>query len=658
MSPLSTLTELSETDALEYYQLLITSRYKLDVVFYDYRLSKGDLARYAVHSDCLIIISLSDSSELASELSRLTAEIRKKGDLSELRIFLQCDVGGSFGDMGLPCEINNIAGISNMKLLPFQQDAADRCLEFAKLAHENKKKLESNSMPLNSIGAMAWGQISPGTAYSELTTRGGVAVPNASICIPTGGGKTVTGIHTAIRLVEFYDEPSSFIVWLVPSDAIYRQVIRDFSTGGPYFKSVLSEFGKPINLKTNTSVWTDGDLDSNSAVTILLLSKDALIRSETRRSALLLYRNPDKVSSLTLLHNSTNPCLYELIKVTRPVFVIDESHKTYTEIGRDFFRSEAIATFILELTATPKPYDDQTFPNIIYTASGTELVEHQLIKNPISYTATVGLDPETLLKSVLDYQASLQEKFLSINYPVVPRVLISTEFTGRARESETYSVFSIKKILQDLGVHEDEIIIKSSELDELGDRDLDDFSDPAKYILTKTALMEGWDCKSVYILVLLNRVSAPITNFQILGRGLRQPARTYFSDISLNTLFVLTNSERHEESVNTLVSFLAENGLSELNLRSGRPDNSTVLHNLTLEQDPHIHYLNFDYDVYDSLTFRRDIQSEILASRDKIFEQCKSQDDAELRRANINLQSGASGAPQYQTLNVDSDDFC
>ena len=140
-------------------------------------------------------------------------------------------------------------------------------------------------MPLNSIGAMAWGQISPGTAYSELTTRGGVAVPNASICIPTGGGKTVTGIHTAIRLVEFYDEPSSFIVWLVPSDAIYRQVIRDFSTGGPYFKSVLSEFGKPINLKTNTSVWTDGDLDSNSAVTILLLSKDALIRSETRRSA-------------------------------------------------------------------------------------------------------------------------------------------------------------------------------------------------------------------------------------------------------------------------------------------------------------------------------------------------------------------------------------
>ena len=71
MSPLSALTELSETDALEYYQLLITSRYKLDVVFYDYRLSKGDLARYAVHSDCLIIISLSDSSELASELSRL-----------------------------------------------------------------------------------------------------------------------------------------------------------------------------------------------------------------------------------------------------------------------------------------------------------------------------------------------------------------------------------------------------------------------------------------------------------------------------------------------------------------------------------------------------------------------------------------------------------
>ena len=537
-----------------------------------------------------------------------------------------------------------------MKLLPFQTEAVERCLGFAKVVLENKVKLESIDMPTNGVGATTWTTLYRNSRYSELVTEDDIAIPNVSVCIPTGGGKTITGVHASVRLLDLFSRDSLFIVWLVPSDAIYRQVSRDFSPGGSYYQSVLKAFGKPINLKTNSSVWIDTDLENNSAITVLLLSKDSLIRSATNRSALLLYRNPDKVSGLSVLSESPNPCLFELIKVARPIFVIDEAHKMYTEIGRDFFRSETLATFILELTATPKPYDEDNFPNIIFSASGTDLIEHNLIKNPINYAASIGLDPKTLLEQVIGQQQVLEEKFRSLNHPVVPRVLISTEFTARAQESKTYSVASIKQILQDSGVHEDEIIIKSSELNELGDRDLDSMSDPAKYILTKTALMEGWDCKSVYILVLLNRISAPITNFQIIGRGLRQPFRRYLPERSLNTLFVITNSECHDESVAKLSSFLGENGLSELTLSSQSQRTTVPKSELSLVHDPWVHYLDFNYDVYNSVAFRRKMQRQILNSIDKVLLVTQSQSDAELVRVSIDLETGSAGSNQYHTL--------
>jgi len=508
-----------------------------------------------------------------------------------------------------------------MKLLPFQQEAVEKTLEFSKLAREITEKCRGAGLSLSGSGSMAWRELEPPPAnseYSEIVAVGGVSIPNVSICIPTGGGKTITGLTAAFRLAEDFDRDSTFVVWLVPTDAIYRQVRRDFSPGGVYSQSIVSAFGKSIRLLTSLDVWTDGDLSAKPSITILLLSKASLVRSDTKALSLKVYRNPDKVSSLSVLKECANPCLFELIKEVKPVFVIDEAHKTYTEIGRDFFKTENLASFILELTATPKEYDKNHRPNIIHSASGSDLISHQLIKNPIDYNAIVGLEPEDLLKQVVCLQQKLQEKFKNINTSVVPRVLISTEFTSKAQEAKLYSVHKIKQMLQNLGINEDEILIKSSETDELGDRSLDNPGDPAKYILTKTALMEGWDCKSVYVLVLLNRISAPLSNFQIIGRGLRQPFRTYYPDASLNTLYILTNTGKHDESVGKLMGFLSETGLSLLPVtKSGISRDGVDQIKLNLETDPWIFYLDFDYSVYDSSVFRKKVQEEILAnSRD------------------------------------------
>ena len=282
-------------------------------------------------------------------------------------------------------------------------------------------------------------------------------------------------------------------------------------------------------------------------ITILLLGKDSLIRNERSRESLRIYRNPDNVSALSVLHDCDTPSLFELLKVVKPVFVADESHKIYTSLSQEFFNKLG-GKFILELTATPKEYDSSHRPNIIFNASGAELISNGLIKT-IKYNSTVGQATTALLADVVGLRNKIAEKAQAAGQTLQPKVLVSVEYTGRKRAGERHSVDEITNILNELGVAEEQIVIKSSERDQLGERDLDDPLEPAQFVLTKTALVEGWDCKSVYIIVLLNNIGARLTNAQIVGRGLRQPRQSYFLDDALNTLYLVTNSSRHDESI-------------------------------------------------------------------------------------------------------------
>ena len=132
------------------------------------------------------------------------------------------------------------------------------------------------------------------------------------------------------------------------------------------------------------------------------------------------------------------------------------------------------------------------------------------------------------MAEVVGLRNKIAEKAQAAGQTLQPKVLVSVEYTGRKRAGERHSVDEITNILNELGVAEEQIVIKSSERDQLGERDLDDPLEPAQFVLTKTALVEGWDCKSVYIIVLLNNIGARLTNAQIVGRGLRQPRQSYF----------------------------------------------------------------------------------------------------------------------------------
>ena len=355
-----------------------------------------------------------------------------------------------------------------MKLLDFQQSAIDTVINFTS-AIDDVKKSFARLIGKIDPASFAWNEFSE-KGYCSVKTANNSFIPNVAICVPTGGGKTIIGVSAIARLQTILNPALPLAVWLVPSEAIYSQVKREFKSGGRYFDYAKRALGFSINLKTIEDSWSDSDfIDGN--LNVLLLTNQSLIRQDTRRN-LQLYRNADKVSNLSIFADfNGTPSVYELLKIIKPVFIIDESHRIYTEIGRDFFRNDEIASFILELTATPKAYTPVDYPNIIYAATGKDLIDNCLIKTPLVYHALTGLDLKELLKVVVNRQFELQELLISSGYSVAPKVLISTEYTGEQFADEIYSVQNIAESLKSLGIESDRIAIKSSELDEIKDMD-------------------------------------------------------------------------------------------------------------------------------------------------------------------------------------------
>ena len=76
----------------------------------------------------------------------------------------------------------------------------------------------------------------PASAVSEMhlktyqhnaprTATSGEPVPHVCLKVPTGGGKTLLGVAALERI----KQDIGFVLWIVPTEAIYEQTLRSFS---------------------------------------------------------------------------------------------------------------------------------------------------------------------------------------------------------------------------------------------------------------------------------------------------------------------------------------------------------------------------------------------------------------------------------------------
>ena len=85
-----------------------------------------------------------------------------------------------------------------------------------------------------------------------------------------------------------------------------------------------------------------------------------------------------------------------------------------------------------------------------------------------------------------------------------------------------------------------------------------------RWIITKAALMEGWDCPFAYLLVMLDNTQAQKAITQLVGRVMRQPHAQLTEREALDQCYVYCNNTDVAVAVEQVKNGLESEGLTGL----------------------------------------------------------------------------------------------
>ena len=398
----------------------------------------------------------------------------------------------------------------------------------------------------------AWEKTVPFRPWVAREDGLGEPLPSFCLKIPTGGGKTLlaTKVIDLVNL-HFRKKQTGLVLWIVPTTQIYDQTLRALrDRDHPYRQQLdLASAGRTIILE-KTSRFGPRDVSERLCVLLLMLpSANRETREQLRmfrdsggferffpaddddhEHARLLARVPN-LDSFTpgalggARHAKTS--LGNVLRLHRPLIVLDEGHKAYSRRARD-----TLAGFnpclIVELSATPPKA-----ANVLVDIRGRELLAEEMIKLDLHIHNSASVDwKDTLLKAVklrdkLEREAQGHEA--ATGTYIRPICLIQVERTGRDQRLSGFihAEDAREYLLTHPGVQPEQVAVKTSYKDEL--RELADTGGllsrdcPVRFIITKQALQEGWDCSFAYVLAVLTNPSSKSALTQLVGRILRQP---------------------------------------------------------------------------------------------------------------------------------------
>ena len=385
-----------------------------------------------------------------------------------------------------------------------------------------------------------------GTGYVSRTDGAGRPIPHICFKVPTGGGKTLLAAATLERL----NRQSGLTLWITPTRAIYQQTKSAlWNREHPYRQMLERASGGRVKLIEKEDTFTAADVEHYLCVMLLMLP--AANRQEGRdflrmfrdsgRYPTLFPDSDDMLGDARLLNEhpdlernsdggSVKHSLFNVFKMLRPVTVLDEAHKAYgprREANEEFVRSvnRLNPRLVIELSATP----NRGISNLLVDITGVELKSEEMIKLPVQVKSYTNSDWQHTLAQSHAKLERLAGEAQSLQYSegryIRPIAVVRVERTGKGqRNGERVHAEDVREYLvQNLGVPADSVAVKSSEVDELGREDLLSEYSPARWIITKAALMEGWDCPFAYVLVMLDNTRAQRAITQLVGRVMRQP---------------------------------------------------------------------------------------------------------------------------------------
>ena len=393
--------------------------------------------------------------------------------------------------------------------------------------------------------------------------------PHVCLKVPTAGGKTFIACSS---LKAIFDEYSAIqkkaVVWLVPSDSILEQTKTALKNPNhPYRQRINVDFANRVEVYEKSELLAGQGFSPTTVrenLSIFVLSFDSLRTS--KKEGRKVYQDNGALMSFSndIGAESTDEdiTLMKIISSLCPVVIVDESHNAVSELSTEML-NVLNPSFVLDLTATPRESS-----NIISFVTAQELKNENMVKLPViiqNNSKIEGVIGNALhLRRVLELKAKECEKNYGTPY-IRPIVL----FQAQPKSGEEATTFEkLKQILITAGCKEEEIAIKTADINELKNVNLMSNRCKIKYIITVNALKEGWDCPFAYILASVANRSADVDVTQILGRILRQPYVQHLPDENLNTSYVLTNSSDFFKTVERIAYTLNQNHFTGKDFRA------------------------------------------------------------------------------------------
>ena len=444
----------------------------------------------------------------------------------------------------------------------------------------------------------------PKTAWDNLNRKGGVAdnageyvsrtddagrpIPHICFKIPTGGGKTLLAAAALERL----NRQTGLTLWVTPTRAIYEQTRAALrNREHPYRQMLERASAGRVKLLEKDDQFTRADVANYLCVMLLMLpaanrqkGKEFLrMFRDSGRYPTLFPDSDDAMGDGKLLSECPDlerateggpvkHSLFNAFKMLRPVVVLDEAHKAYglkrRESNEEFARAvnRLDPSLVIELSATP----NKGISNLLVDITGVELKNEEMIKLPVDVTSFTNADWHYTLAQAHDELERIHNEAVALQQNegryIRPIAVVRVERTGKdQRDGERIHAEDVREYLvANLGVPAEAVAVKSSEMDQLrGENLLSEFSQ-VRWIITKSALMEGWDCPFAYLLVMLDNTKAQRAITQLVGRVMRQPHARRTNREALDKCYVYCYNTDVHKAVKQVKCGLEQEGLTGL----------------------------------------------------------------------------------------------
>ncbi|MHC4463850.1 MAG: DEAD/DEAH box helicase family protein [Planctomycetota bacterium] len=440
----------------------------------------------------------------------------------------------------------------------YQTKTLSRVKQYLDLLYEWRAKNEQIVHEFGSdasidFPAKAWNKLE-GMYDAYHSRKDGLGRPLPCFClkVPTGGGKTFLAVKT-IDLINtnYLKKRTGLVLWVVPTTQIYRQTLKSLrDRDHPYRQHLdIASAGRTLILEKGDT-FSPIDIAENLIVFMLMLpsasrkTKDVLRVFRDSGGFADFFPSEDNVETNDqLLKKVPNLDTFEkqsafwgkqiktslgnTLRLLNPALILDEGHKAYSETAQDTLRGFN-PSLIVELSATPP---DKS--NKLVDITGLELNREQMIKFDLHIFNKANPDWRETLLATHNHLEMLKSKAHEYrenfgNY-IRPICLVQVERTGKDQRSAKYiHAEEVREhLINIVGLQPEEVAVKTSEKDEL--KEVDDVGGlmsencRIRYIITKHALQEGWDCAFAYCLAILTKPGSKTALTQLVGRILRQP---------------------------------------------------------------------------------------------------------------------------------------